>query len=386
MIYLDNAATSWPKPESVYQAMDRFLRKHGGNPGRGSHSIAVAATETIEATRLRLARFVNAGSKKQIVFTLNCTDSLNLGLKGLLQPGDHVITSSLEHNSVVRPLHRLETQGVKVTRISPREAGGFVAPEDIAAAITGKTRLLVITHASNVNGVVQPINEYGLLARRRNLIFMVDAAQTAGKYPLDVRADNIDLLAFSGHKGLFGPPGTGVLYIGERVDLASLKEGGTGSHSEQEEQPTDLPDKFECGTQNTIGIAGLGAGLKFITAEGMANILAHEQALTEKLLEGLTLLPRVTVYRARDNSRQAPIVSFNIAGMEPGEVGAILDQAFDIKVRSGLHCAPAAHKTLGTFPLGTVRLSPGYFNTSDEMDIALAAVEKITRSETLAAG
>ena len=241
-----------------------------------------------------------------------------------------------------------------------------------------------MTHASNVNGVMQPIKEYGLITRQHNLIFMVDAAQTAGRYPLDVQADNIDLLAFSGHKGLFGPPGTGTLYIGERVDLDSLREGGTGSQSEREEQPAALPYKFESGTVNSVGIAGLGAGLKFISSKGVGEILAHERSLADRLLRGLSRTPRLTVYSAGDGTEQAPIVSFTIDGTEPGEVGAILDQAFDIKVRSGLHCAPAAHRTLGSFPQGTIRLSPGYFNTVAEIDFAVEAISKIAGSESLA--
>lgn len=383
MIYLDNAATSWPKPESVYRAMDEFLRTSGGNPGRGGHTMAVAATSLIDKTRLLIARMINADDKDRVIFTLNCTDSLNMGLKGVLKPGDHVITSNLEHNSVVRPLNKLEQQGVTVTRLSPRSAGEPVAAEDVEKAIRDKTRLIIMTHASNVNGVIQPVREYGLIARKHNLIFMVDAAQTVGRYPLDVRGDSIDLLAFSGHKGPLGPPGTGILYIGERVDPDSLREGGTGSHSEMEEQPTDLPYKFECGTANTVGIAGLAAGLNFISREGLGKVLTHEQELNARLAEGLSQIEGVTLYGAQRSEEQAPIISFNIAGTDPGEVGAILDQAFDIKVRAGLHCAPVAHKTLGTFPAGTVRVSPGYFNTREQIEETLEAVKRISRADNL---
>ena len=386
MIYLDNAATSWPKPESVYQTMDEFLRTKAGNPGRGGHSMAIAASETVEETRLLLARLINAADKDQVIFTLNCTDSLNIGLKGLLRPGDHMITSSLEHNSVARPLRKLEREGVRATRLSPPSGGDFVSPRDVARAITRKTKLVVMNHTSNVTGVIQPIGEYGVIARQHNLIFMVDAAQTAGKYPLDVQANHIDLLAFSGHKGLFGPPGTGALYIGEWVKLDSMREGGTGSRSESEEQPTDLPDKFESGTVNCVGIAGLGAGLKFIFKEGVEKILAHEHSLANQLLEGLACISGVTVYKVKDKSRQAPVVSFNLEDSTPGEAGAILDQTFDIKVRTGLHCTPAAHRTLGTLPLGTIRLSPGYFNTAEEINFTLEAITKITRSEILQKG
>jgi len=383
MIYLDNAATSWPKPESVYQTMDEFLRKKGGNPGRGSHSMAVAARETVEETRLLIARFINASEVERVIFTLNCTEALNLGLKGLLRPGDHVITSCIGHNSVVRPLRKLEQQGVKITRLPPCPETGVMSLHDIEEAITQETKLVVVTHASNVTGTIQPIEEYAVVARKYDLIFMVDAAQTAGKYPIDVQASNIDLLAFSGHKGLFGPPGTGVLYVGNRVDLDPLREGGTGSYSEQEEQPYLLPDRYESGTINSVGINGLGAGLRYISSEGLERISAHGQYLIDRLIEGLANVPKVRLYGAKDRSKQAPTVSLNIEGYEPGEVGAILDQTFDVKVRTGLHCAPGVHRTLGTFPLGTVRLSPGYFNTKEEIDLTVHALEKIAEAGRL---
>jgi cysteine desulfurase family protein len=378
MIYLDNAATSWPKPENVYQTMDEFLRAKGGNPGRGSHSMALAAGETVEEARLLIARFINAREAERVIFTLNCTDALNMGLKGLLKPGDHVICGSMGHNSVIRPLRRLKQRGVKISWLLPCRGAGVVSAE-VEAAITTHTRLVVVTHASNVTGVIQPLEECGAIARRHNLIFMVDAAQTAGKYPIDVQASNIDLLAFSGHKSIFGPPGTGVLYVGDRVDLEPLRDGGTGSHSEQEEQPSSLPHRYESGTLNTVGIAGLGAGLKYILQEGMERIRAHEQSLLEHLWDGLSRIDGVTLYPPDRGLKHVAIVSFNLRRQEPGEVGVILDQAFDIKVRTGLHCAPAAHKVLGTYPLGTIRLSPGYFNTAGDIDFCLQAIEKIAR-------
>jgi cysteine desulfurase family protein len=377
VIYLDNAATSWPKPEIVYQTMDSFLREKGGNPGRGSHSLAVAASTVIEETRARVARFIHAPEIERVIFTLNCTNSLNLGLKGLLKPGDHVITSRMEHNAVGRPLYKLEKQGVKVTRLSVAEDKGTVPAGDVEKAIIPETRLIVMIHASNVNGVIQPIAQFGQIARKHNLFFMVDAAQTAGNCPIDVEAGNIDLLAFSAHKGTLGPPGVGVLYISPRVELETLCEGGTGSSSELEEQPSVMPYKFEYGTVNSVGIAGLGAGLIYVLTEGPEKIMHHERMLTRSLIEGLSAIPRVTIYKASSEAEQAPVISFNIEGYEPGEIGAILDQAFDIKVRSGLHCAPEAHKTLGTFPKGTVRLSPGYFNTIEEIEQAIQAIKKI---------
>jgi cysteine desulfurase family protein len=343
--------------------------------------MAIASREVIEETRMLIARLINAPDKERVIFTLNCTDALNLGLKGLLKPGEHVVTSCIEHNSLVRPLRKLEHQGLKITRVPPSLGTGVMSPQDIEAAITKDTRLLAVIHASNVTGVIQPIEEYGIVARKHNIIFLVDAAQTAGRYPLDVQVANIDLLAFSGHKGLLGPPGIGVLYIGNRVELDSLREGGTGSHSELEEQPDALPYKYESGTVNSVGISGLGAGLRYIFEEGLEKIRAHEQYLIDRLVEGLSHTPGVILYRAKDGVKQTPIISLNIEGYEPGEIEAILDQAFDIKIRTGLHCAPAAHKILGTYPLGTIRLSPGYFNTVEEIDIILHALKKIARTK-----
>jgi cysteine desulfurase family protein len=380
MIYLDNAATSWPKPEIVYKTMDAFLRTKGGNPGRGSNSMALAARETVEETRRLVARLINVSETNRVIFTLNCTDALNLGLKGFLKPGDHVVTDCIGHNSLVRPLRKLERQGVKVTGLPPSPDRGVVSPSDIEAAITRDTRLIVVTHASNVNGIIQPIEEYGAVARKHKITFMVDAAQTAGKYPIDAAASNIDLLAFSGHKGLFGPPGTGVLFIGDRVELDTVREGGTGSFSEQEEQPEILPDKYESGTLNSAGIAGLGAGLKFIFDETLDKIIAHEKFLTDKLIAGLSDIPGVNLYLPKDLSQMVPVVSFNVKGYQPGEAGTILDQAFDIKVRAGLQCAPAAHKTFGTFPSGIVRISPGYLNLAEEIELTVKAVERIAGS------
>ncbi len=380
MIYLDNAATSWPKPESVYRAMDKFMREDAGNPGRGGHSLAIAAERAIDETRVLVARLINAPEPERIIFTFNCTDALNLGLKGLLKPGDHVITSRIGHNSLARPLTKLEGQGVRITRLAPSNEAGLLSAEDIEGAIEEDTKLVVVTHASNVTGIVQPVEEYGAVVRKRGRILMVDAAQTAGAFPIDVQAANIDLLAFSGHKGLLGPTGTGVLYIGDRVDLDSLREGGTGSHSEQEEQPFELPNRYESGTPNTVGIAGLGAGLKYIHEEGVEKIRLHERSLRKQLAEGLARIPGVTLHGPGDTYEQAPIVSFNLNGWDPLEAAAVLDQAFDIKMRAGLHCAAAAHKTFGTYPRGTVRASPGCFNTASEIELALEAMAKIAGS------
>lgn len=383
MIYLDNAATSWPKPESVYQTMDSFLREKGANPGRSGHRMAVAAEQVIEETRTLAARLLNAPDEKEIVFGANCTEGLNLALRGLLRPGDHVVTDAIGHNSLVRPLTRLERLGVRVTRVAPAPGSFSVSPKAVEEAITPATRLVALTHASNVTGVVQPVEEIGWLARKRGVPLLVDAAQSAGVLPLDVQAGNIDLLALSGHKGPLGPTGTGVLYVSSRLELEPLKEGGTGTVSESEEQPLDRPSRYESGTPNTVGIAGLGAGLRHVLSEGVETIRRRELELTALLLDGLAANPKVTVYGPLDGNRVG-VVSFRIEGWSPGDAGAVLDQAFDIQVRTGLHCAPAAHRTLGTFPEGTVRASVGCFNTRDHVEALLDAIGRIARAEPAA--
>ena len=377
MVYLDNAATSWPKPEAVYQTMDAFLREKGANPGRSGHDMAVAAEKVMEETRVLLARLLNAADERDIIFTLNCTDSLNLALKGLLKPGDHVITSSIGHNSLTRPLRKLEHQGVAVSRLPPCSEEGFVSPRQIEQAIGQSTRLIAVTHASNVSGVIQPIAQFGEVARRHDLVFLLDAAQSVGALPIDVQAANVDLLAFPGHKALLGPTGTGGLYMSQRLELEPLKEGGTGTASESEEQPSGRPHMYESGTPNTVCIAGLGAGVRYLMSRTLADIQQHKKTLLDRLLDGLAAIPRVTVYGPRDRTRRLSVVPFNIEGWSPHEAGAVLDQAFDIKVRTGLHCAPAAHKVLGTYPHGSVRVSVGCLNTPDEIDFLLESLAKI---------
>jgi cysteine desulfurase family protein len=377
MIYLDNAATSWPKPENVYQTLDRFLREKGGNAGHGSHSLALAAQQTIDETRLLTAHFIGAPEVERIIFTLNCTDSLNLAMKGILKSGDHVITSSLEHNAVMRPLAKLATQGIKTTRIPVSPDSWVTSITEIEKAITSETRMLIMIHASNVTGVIQPINQYGALARKYHLLFLVDAAQSAGHLPIDVVKDNIDLLAFSAHKGPFGPPGLGILYISPRADPDTLREGGTGTSSESDVHPQTWPSKYEAGTLNSLGIAGLGSGLKFINSNGLSQIQQHNEGLLSLLKTGLIAIPGITLYLPGAPYQQTSVISFNLGGYDPGEVGVVLDQAFDIKVRTGLHCAPQVHRALGTFPKGTVRLSPGFFNTEKDIQETLEAIRKI---------
>jgi cysteine desulfurase/selenocysteine lyase len=375
-MYMDNAATSFPKPEAVYQAMDRFMRDAGANPGRSAHRLAVAAAAVVAQARLLVARFFNAASPEQVVFTLNTTDALNLALKGVLKPGDHVVTTSMEHNSVIRPLRKLEAGGVLVTVVSASREGS-VSVDDLAAAFTPATRMVVATHASNVTGTLQPIAAIGRLCREHDVLLLVDAAQTAGVFPIDVQALGIDLLAFPGHKAMLGPTGTGGLVVGAGILLDSLREGGTGSESESERQPEMLPDRLEAGTVNSVGIAGLGAAVRFIEEAGRERIRAHEQALAQRLLHGLATVPGSRLYGPPPGSERASVVSFNLEGWEPQDAAAALDSAFDIQCRAGLHCAPLAHRTLGTFPSGTLRFSPGFFNTEAEIDTALSAVQQL---------
>jgi len=382
MIYFDNAATSYPKPKEVGQAMMYFLEKVGATPGRSGHRLSIEAGRILYQARESLAELFNVDDPLRIIFTLNVTEALNLALKGLLRPGDQVITSSMEHNSVMRPLRELEKKGVevKVVSCSPK---GFLEPQDIEKSIRKNTRLIVLNHGSNVIGTLLPIIEVGKIARKYNILFLVDTAQTAGCYSLDIRKDNIDLLAFTGHKALYGPPGTGGLIIGERVDtkkLTPLKEGGTGSHSEWEEQPDFLPDIYESGTPNILGLNGLKEGVRFVLAKGVDKIHQHEKNLIIQLIEGLKEIPEVTLYGGDDRKEQVAVVSFNLKDKWPSEVGMRLDEEYDIMCRVGLHCSPAAHKTIGTFPRGTVRFSMSWFNTLKEVDQVIMAIREIAKS------
>lgn len=377
MIYLDNAATTFPKPEIVYKAMDTFYRTLGANPGRSGHKMAVAAEKEIEDTRNVTARLFAIKDVNRFIFTFNATDAINMGIKGLLKPGDHAITTYLEHNAVSRALNGLEKRNIiTVTKIK-NSSDGLIEPDDIKNAITSKTRLIVMSHAPNVLGTIQPIREIGKIAQEKNVIFMVDAAQTAGVCEIDVTKDYIDMLAFTGHKGPLGPTGTGGLYVGNRVTLEPWREGGTGFEPASLSQPEELPYKLESGTPNTVGIAGLRAGIEYVLSRGTGTIRTHEQKLTERLIRAFKGDQRFVLYGTTDISRKVGILSMNIKGYKPTEVGAILDQSFDIAVRPGLHCAPFAHQQLGTFPDGTVRISPGCFNTDEDIDSLIKALDKI---------
>ena len=383
VVYFDNAATSWPKPSQVQSAMVEFLARVGGSPGRSGHRMSIAASRLIGDARDALAQLFNVADPSRIVFTKNSTEALNIAILGWLQPGDHVITTGVEHNSVMRPLRFLEEQGrIELTVVPCSPATGGLDPDDVRRALRPKTRLLAIVHASNVIGTLLPIREIGAIGHGVGAPLLVDASQTAGAYPIDVEALGIDLLAFTGHKSLLGPTGTGGLYVREGLDLLPLMRGGTGSRSELEFQPDFMPDKYESGTLNAVGIAGLGAGVEFLLDQGVEQVHRHEQALVGRFLAGAAHLPGLTIYGSQDLEQRIGVLSFNIAGMSPSRVGLMLDQGFGIMTRIGLHCAPAAHHTIGTFPNGTVRFGFSHFNTLSEVDYALQALEQIITEGT----
>ena len=380
-VYLDNAATSWPKPPAVAAAMSRFLEEVGANPGRSGHRLSIEAGRIVESAREAVAELFHAGDPLRVVFGANVTEALNLALCGLLRPGDHVITSSVEHNSMMRPLRQLGREGIELTVIACA-ADGTLDPAHIEAAIRPNTKLIALTQASNVMGTLLPVAQAGRMAREHGLLLLVDTAATAGAIAIDMSRDNIDLLAFTGHKSLLGPTGTGGLVIGERVDVTQmrpLKRGGTGSYSSEEEQPRFLPDAFESGTLNAVGLAGLEAGIRWIQARGIEAIHARHSTILAQLLDGLGAIAGVTLYGTRDPARQVDTIAFNIAGMSPSEAGFLFDDEFGIQTRIGLHCAPAAHKTIGTYPDGTIRFAPGIFMTDDDVRYALDAAAQLAR-------
>lgn len=375
-IYLDNAATSFPKPDQVYQAVADALQRIGVAPGRGNYRRGLEAARLVFSAREALAGMFGVADSSRIVFTHSATESLNLAVGGLLRPGDHVVTTTMEHNSLLRPLHRAAQAGVEVTWVAG-DRSGYVASRSIAAAIRPDTRLVALSHCSNVTGVIQPIEEIGPLARQAGALFLVDAAQSGGSLPIDVAAMMIDLLAVPGHKGLYGVQGTGFLYIAEGIELTPLLVGGAGAHSTGPEQPDTMPERFESGTLNTPGIAGLKAGVEFIVATGMATIRRKEQDLVAQILAGLREIPGVTVHGPDAAACRGSVVSFTVAGCDPAELGYRLDRDYDISVRTGLHCAFSAHETIGTFPAGTVRASPGYFNNAADVEDFLKALRAI---------
>ncbi|MEZ4831183.1 MAG: aminotransferase class V-fold PLP-dependent enzyme [Caldilineaceae bacterium] len=379
IVYFDNAATSWPKPAAVTEAMVDFMQQIGANPGRAAHRRSIASSRVIYEAREAVADLFGADSPLQVVFTANVTEALNLALRGYLRPGDHVVTSSMEHNAVMRPLRALEADGVEVT-VVPCSADGVWPAAQVEAAIRPNTTMIAMMHASNVTGSILPVSDIGALARRHGLLLLLDAAQTAGALPIDLQSTAVDLLAFTGHKSLLGPMGTGGLVIGDRVDLARLlplTRGGTGSRSESEHQPTFLPDRYESGTPNAVGLAGLAAGVRWLAAQGVDNIKKHETGLVRRLATGISRIDGATVYAGPDAACRTATLSFNLVGISSADVGQRLDDEYGILCRVGLHCAPAAHRTIGTFPAGTVRFGLSVFNTVAEVDYAVEALHTL---------
>ncbi|MFY9396947.1 MAG: aminotransferase class V-fold PLP-dependent enzyme [Desulfomonilia bacterium] len=378
IVYLDNAATSWPKPPEMMEAMIRFNQSIGANPGRSGHSRSVDAGRVLLDAREALADLLGAPDMLGVVFTLNATHALNIVISGLLEEGCHAICTSMEHNSVMRPLTMARSRGVRLS-VALCSGAGELDPAELARLIRPDTRLIVMTHASNVTGTLMPIAEVASIVREHGVPLCVDASQTAGAVPIDVEAMGIDLLAFTGHKSLYGPQGTGGLVISRGLEqrINPLMQGGTGSRSEFEVQPDFLPDKYEAGTPNAIGIAGLKAGVDFIRRRGLDAVMAHEKALTTRLISGLKAVPGVRIYGPGDARRQMPVVSFTLEGVAPSELALALDEEFGVMSRPGLHCAPSAHRTIGTFPEGTLRLSPGLFTTPEQIDHVVKAVDSL---------
>jgi cysteine desulfurase family protein len=377
LIYLDNAATSCPKPPQVVRAVTHTLETVCANPGRGAYDTALEAGRILLHTRRAIARLCGIRDESRVIFCLNATQAINVALKGLLaEAGGHVVISSLEHNAVLRPLVALAKHGVTFTRV-PCAADGTTDPDDILAAVTPATRLVALTHASNVLGTVLPVAEVGRALRERGIPLLVDAAQTAGSFPLDVEAMGIDLLALSGHKGLLGAQGVGVLYVGGHLRLSTLFEGGTGSESESPEAPEELPDRFEAGTPNTPGIAGLRAGVESVLEQGVDVIGERERLLADRLRRRLAEVEGVRVVGPAAGQGAAPVVSLEVLGMSSAEAAFVMDRAFDIAVRAGLHCCPEAHRVAGSLENGLVRCSVGHTTTEADVDAAADALTEI---------
>lgn len=378
-IYFDNAATSWPKPACVSEAVQAYLNDIGANPGRSGHRASMEGGRIVYAAREAVAGLVHAPDPLKVVFTKNVTEALNLALLGLLRAGDHVVTSGMEHNAMMRPLRHLEKSGVQLSVLRCNREG-FLDPDDIRKEIRRNTRMIALNHASNVTGTIQPLREVGKIAREHDLLFLVDTAQTAGAYPLDMSADFIDLLGFTGHKSLYGLPGTGGLVIGDRVDLSRfdpLYRGGTGSRSEHEVQPDFLPDKFESGTLNFVGLAALKASIDWLNQTGLDQIRHHEKKLTQILLNALSDMDKITIFGPKYPAGQTSTISFTIENHDSAETALLLEEKAGVLCRVGLHCAPAAHRTIGTFPQGTIRFGLGYFNSEAEIDQAVAVIRDL---------
>jgi cysteine desulfurase/selenocysteine lyase len=387
LIYLDNAATSFPKPKEVYDFMDHFYRNYGVNPGRSGYDLCLETGAMVEETRRILTRFFNGTDPNRLCFSYNSTDALNLIIFGMLKPGDHAVTTTIEHNSVLRPLYHLFSyQGVEVDYV-PFDGRGFVDPDDFPKAFKKNTRLVIVNHASNVVGTVQPLKDIGRLCRERGIPLAIDASQSAGKVPIDIQAMNIDVIAFTGHKSLLGPTGIGGLYVREGVEVRHTRAGGTGVRSAQRTHLDEYPYRLEYGTPNVMGIAGLQAGLKWLEGRGLAAIHGREMSLTRRLRDGLREIEGVTLYCQDDLEGHISVLAFNVDGLDSPNVSTMLDVDHNIACRAGLHCAPLVHEGLGTERVdGAVRFGVGPFNTEEEIDAAVAAVREIARFQRKKSG
>ena len=377
IIYLDNGATSFPKPEEVYLYMDYFYRNYGVNPGRSGYDLCMETGEVVENTRKMMTKFFNGTDPNRLVFSYNSTDALNLIMFGLLQPGDHAVSTTVEHNSVLRPLYHLQRDGVEVEFV-PFDASGFVDPDEIEKRIKKNTKLVIVNHASNVIGTIQPVGEIGRRCRKHGVVFAIDASQSAGKIPIDMEAMNIDIVAFTGHKSLLGPTGIGGMYVREGIDIRHTRAGGTGVRSAVKYHLNEYPYRMEYGTHNVVGIAGLNAGIKWILNKGMGALHEHEMKLTDMLRKGLKDVDGVTLYVQDDLTDHISVFLFNVDGMEAMNTGTILDVDYNIACRTGLHCAPLVHEQLGlTEKHGGVRFGIGPFNTEEHIQTAIQAVRDI---------
>ncbi len=375
-VYLDNAATSWPKPESVYLAVDHFMRDVGATPGRGGYQQEEQAQQIADEARAALTQLFHAPDPLGVAFTLNATHAINMALKGLLHPGDHVVTSSIEHNAMWRPLKALEKLGVEITAVSCTP-DGMLDLVGIEAALRPDTRMVAMLHASNVLGTILPITEVGEIVHQHNVLFLVDAAQTAGSYPIDMQAMGIDLLAFAGHKGTYGPPGTGGLVVMPGIHLETWVEGGSGFPSRPETMPDELPLRLEAGTQNSAGVAGLLAGVQFVLEQSVEKIHAHEMRLASQLIEQLQEIPGLRILGPGNLEQRTAVVSVTLDNYIPDQLSTVLDKVFAVATRAGLHCAPQAHKIAGTLENGALRFSPGFFTTTEEIDYAVESLQSI---------
>lgn len=379
MIYMDNAATTMRKPDEVIEAVVRAMNSMG-NAGRGAHSASLSASRVIYNTRESLARFFGAESPKQIVFTNNSTESLNIAIKGLLEPGDHVVTTMLEHNSVLRPLYEMEEKGVSLT-IVKSNLKGTISYADLEDAVQENTKAIICTNASNLTGNYVDVKRVGEIAKRKGVLLVVDASQTAGVYPIHVKEMNIDVLCFTGHKSLLGPQGTGGLYVREGLELKPLKSGGSGLLTYSRKHPSEMPTALEAGTLNGHGIAGLGAAIAYLEKEGIDNIREKELKHMWKFYNGVKGIPGIKVYGDFDTEVRCPVVTLNIADYDSSEVSDELLMTYGISTRPGAHCAPLMHEALGTVEQGAVRFSFSHYNTEEEIETAIAAIRELAEEE-----